>query len=158
MLYEVEGDLVKEEKYNIICHQTNCMGVMKSGIALQIAVRYPAVAMRNSDYCEKRNPLGTILPVKIGPERICVNLYGQYNYGRNKRFTDYEAFQSALDKLAERLNKSTIPDSWTIGFPYRIGCGLAGGAWNEIYPMIIEFSNKVAQDVYIVRLPERNRR
>lgn len=155
MLYEVEGDLVREGKCNIICHQTNCMGVMGSGIAKQIADKYPSVAMRNKDYCRLCNPLGTILPVRVDKDHICVNLYGQYNYGRNKRFTDYKALQSALDMLADRLNKSAIPADWTIGFPNRIGCGLAGGSWSEVYPMIIEFSNKVAQDVYIIRLPER---
>jgi len=155
MLYEVVGDLVKDKKYNIFCHQTNCMGVMGSGIARQIALTYPSVAMRDKDYCRLKKPLGTILPVRVSENRICVNLYGQYNYGRYKRFTDYEAFQSALNMFAERLNNSSIPDDWIIAFPYRIGCGLAGGSWGEIYPMIIKFSQQVVQDVYIVRLPER---
>ena len=155
MLYEVEGDLVAEDKYNIFCHQTNCHGVMGSGIARQIAVRYPAVAARDKDYCRLHNPLGTMLPVRVQPNRVCVNLYGQYNYGRGQRFTDYRALQTALYALASRLNKSNIPEDWVIGFPYRMGCGLAGGGWNHVRPMIEDFAKRVMQDVYIVHLSER---
>lgn len=158
MLYEVEGNLVRDDEYNIFCHQTNCMGVMGSGIAKQIADKYPVVQIRNADRCKQSNPLGTILVVRVAPQRFCVNMYGQYNYGREfKVYTDYEALQKCFDALAERLNKSAIPDSWKIGFPNRMSCGLGGGSWNTVRAMIEDFSNKVYQNVYIVhRKDNRN--
>ena len=36
-----EGNLL-DSKANIICHQTNCKGVMGSGVALAVKTRYPA--------------------------------------------------------------------------------------------------------------------
>ena len=152
MLYEERGDIVNDDKYNIICHQTNCLGVMGAGLAGQIASRWPAVKERDKDNCSKRNPLGSILVVRIEQKRFCVNMYGQYDYGRNpnKTYTDYNALQKALNELAARLNKSVIPDKWTVCFPKGIGCGLAHGKWMVIRPMIEEFEKKIPQDVYIV--------
>ena len=150
MLYEVMGNLINDEKYKIFCHQTNCKGVMGAGIAKQIAFRFPAVQMRNLDYCKKKNVLGTFLPIRVAPERVCVNLYAQDGFGRNKCYTDYKALAESLNKLAEALKK--VPKDWDIGFPYRMGCGLAGGSWGKVYPLIVQFANKVNQDVYIVHL------
>ena len=40
MIKIVEGNLLKaKERY--ICHQTNCKGMMNSGVALQIKNKYP---------------------------------------------------------------------------------------------------------------------
>ena len=157
MVYDVDGNLVKDEQYNIFCHQTNCKGVMGSGIAKQIRLKYPAVDSRNSDFC-KTNPLGKILVVRVGPERFCVNLYGQDDYGRqrDKVYTNYEALQKALDTLADRLNNSSIPDSWKIGFPNRMSCGLGNANWTKIRTMIEGFADKVRQDVYIVHWKENS--
>ena len=150
MLKEVVGNLILDEQYKIFCHQTNCKGVMGSGIAKQIANMFPAVQMRNKDYCKRQNILGTFLAVRVSPTRICVNLYGQDGYGRQGCYTDYDALKQALDKLAVALEK--VPQEWTIGFPYRMSCGLGGGAWGKVYLLITEFANKVKQDVYIVKL------
>lgn len=152
MLYEVQGDLVNDESYQIFCHQTNCKGVMGAGIALQIVDKYPNVAIRNRDYCRLNKPLGTFLPIRVSPSRICVNIYSQDGNGN---YTDYKAMEHALNVLAERLNNSKIPADWKIGFPYRMGCGLAGGAWNQVYVLIRSFSEKVKQNVYVVHRTER---
>lgn len=43
MIYNIVGDLLKQDKVDIICHQTNCKGVMGAGIAFQIKRAYPEV-------------------------------------------------------------------------------------------------------------------
>lgn len=55
-----------------------------------------------------------------------VNMYGQYNYGMNhtdgsSRPLDYEALTLCMRKM------NMIFKGMKIGFPYVIGCGLAGG-------------------------------
>jgi len=150
MLYEVTGDLIEDEKYKIFCHQTNCRGVMGSGIAKKIVDKYPVVQMRNKDYCKRKDILGTFLPVRVSQTRVCINLYGQDGYGRDKQYTDYKALESALNMLSIVLQK--VPQDWSIGFPYRVGCGLGGGDWQVIKPLIEVFAGKVKQNVYIVKL------
>jgi len=159
MLYEVAGNLLTNEKINIFCHQTNCKGKMGAGIAKAIAEKYPIVSHENYKYCSSmgysRNILGTNLYVKVSPQRTCVNMYAQYNYGRSGIYTEYDKFQSCLDRLAEKLNKSS--PSFNVGFPAGIGCGSAGGDWNFVKPMIEYFSTEIKQNVYLVSYSDESR-
>lgn len=52
------SDLLKIDK-GIICHQTNCIGVMGGGIALQIRNKWPNVYKQYVNECElfKNNPM-----------------------------------------------------------------------------------------------------
>jgi O-acetyl-ADP-ribose deacetylase (regulator of RNase III) len=77
-----EGDLL-EAPENIITHQCNSMGKMASGIAGQIAKRFPEV---KQCYLDKYNSidgwkLGDIQPIKINNARTIINCCGQKYYG-----------------------------------------------------------------------------
>lgn len=151
MIKEIKGDLVEMKEIDIFCHQTNCFKTMGAGIAKRICQKYPEVRYKDYDYQTKygsKNIFGTINCVKCSDGRICVNMYAQYAYGRDKRYTDYDMFQKCLDRLAKGLR--SIPNDSKIGFPKNIGCGLAGGDWNKVLSMIEDFATKVDQDVYIV--------
>lgn len=149
MLYYEDGDLLTGP-YDIICHQTNCQGIMGAGLAKQIADRYPMVEYRNIYYYNhaKHPMLGTILGTRLPDNKVCINLYAQNRFGRKGRYTDYQAFQQCLDRLVNELEDSA---NEIIAFPYGIGCGLAGGDWSVIEPMLEEFSNKVKNKVIIVK-------
>jgi len=144
MIKIVEGDIL-EAKEDIIAHQTNCMGVMGSGLAKQIKKKYPKVYENYCHICQealqkRENLLGKIIwGVLTGDDKIIANLCGQYKYGRDKQHTHYPALYSALRHL---YNAVTSPDStlkdMTIAIPYGIGCGLGGGDWNLVYEMIEE--------------------
>ena len=152
MLHFINGNLV-DSNINIMVHQCNCFATMGSGIASQIASKYPEVKEADSKYCHdngSRNIFGTLLALKLHDERYCVNFYSQFRYGRERRHTDYGAFKACLDNLAARLNNS--PSFLTVGFPFNIGCGLAGGDWSVILPMIQQFADSVPQEIYIVSL------
>jgi hypothetical protein len=156
MLYEVSGDLVRDKKYQVFCHQTNCKGVMGAGIALQIKLSYPEVSIQNKAYCDTQKEdsnklLGTNLYVRTSDGRTCVNIYAQDHYRNDgTRKTDYTAFKSCLIRLMNKLSVSD-PDI-KVGFPYGIGCGLGGGDWEIIRGLLQSFSDSVKQDVYIVKL------
>lgn len=128
---------------------------MGAGIALQIKQAYPEVAKANREYYEKNagnsfDMLGTNLYIKTHDGRTCANLYAQDHYRNDKsRKTDYIAFKSCLARLAKKLSMSDR--AIKVGFPYGIGCGLGGGDWFVIKQMIQDFSEHIAQDVYIVR-------
>ena len=51
MIYNIVGDLLKQDKVDIICHQTNCKGVMGAGIAFQIKRAYPEVFKKYKEFC-----------------------------------------------------------------------------------------------------------
>ena len=149
----IDGDLVKAKNIDVFVHQCNCFATMGAGIAKQIAMAYPEVKEADKQNFKERGAygqLGTILPVHCHDGRFCVNMYSQFHYGKGKQ-TDYEAFSKCLRELTwfakDRPKK-------IIGFPYGIGCGLAGGDWNIVSRMIRSFAKKVPNDVFIIKLQE----
>ena len=147
--------MLKYEKGNIVtgnwiifCHQVNCKGVMGAGLAKQIKDKYPEVY---KEYLRVENPtLGIILPVFTHDGRACINMFAQDGYGRDKRYTDYDAFKKCLDAIESFLKSHHVHEDVQIAFPYGIGCGLAGGDWKIVLCMLNEFANNIKQDVVIV--------
>ena len=147
LLYEF-GDIVKGD-YLIFCHQVNCQGVMGSGVAKQIRSKYPEVYR---EFKQIKEPiLGFILPVFTKDGRICINMFAQDGYVKDKRYTDYDAFKECLEHISFFMNIRS-KNKPSIAFPYGIGCGLAGGDWYIILGMLKDFSEKIKQDVIIVSL------
>lgn len=126
-LHYIKGNLL-DSNVNYICHQVNCQKVMDAGIAKQIADRWLQV---KEEYQSNNATLGNISMTLVGERQAVINMYAQYNYGTDKRYTDYEAFYSCLEKIHD-----TTKDTSIIGFPYGIGCGLGGGDWDIIEKMI----------------------
>ena len=58
MLKIINGNIFDGNE-DIICHQTNCLGIMGGGIALQVKKLYPNVYNEYSNLCKdyKENPL-----------------------------------------------------------------------------------------------------
>ena len=120
-----------------LCHQVNCMGRMGSGIAKAIREKYPNVYHDYMTLClfsgkTSKQLLGSVLFSKSGNKTI-VNMFAQEMYGRDRQYTDYSAFRTCLRHI-----RDNIPVGSTIAFPNGIGCGLGGGNWEIILPMIEE--------------------
>jgi len=133
MITYVEGNLL-HAPVDIMVHGCNCFNTMKSGIAKQIARRYPMAAQVDSETIKgSRDKLGTFTHVKYA-DIVVVNAYTQYDYGRDgKERFNYIAFRHVLKKL----NSISPHNDPTIGFP-KIGAGLAGGDWDQIERIIEE--------------------
>lgn len=148
----IDGDLF-ETKANFICHQVNCQGRMRSGVAKQVREKFPVVYRHYKAWCDedaksrkaigltKSQLLGRVQVVykedylvgdqNIDTQVIC-NMFSQDQYGYNgKQYTDYEAFEKCLLQLKER-----VPAGETIAMPYKIGCGLGGGDWSVVLGLI----------------------
>ena len=148
-MIEFETGNILDEKYPIFCHQVNCKGKMGAGLARQIREKYPEVYKDYKEYCEQGlAKLGDILPIPTNDGRICINMFAQYGYGRDSLKTDYNAFSKCLMDLRRRCNNARA--DVTIAFPYRIGCGLAGGDWDIILPLLEQFEENVIQKIIIV--------
>ena len=157
MITYKSGNLL-ESNCSVICHQVNCQRVMGSGIAKQIKDKWPEIF---DEYCKfidynyengicrySYDFLGMMQPIIVTEplikddqtymrNRLIINFFSQDKYlPRNICHTNYDAFRQCCISLREYLLKYC--SGWTIGFPYKIGCGLAGGDWPIVEKIIEE--------------------
>ena len=163
---QIEGDLLDfPNGINVIAQCCNCKAVQSAGIAKQIKERYPeayeADKTHHAVYQNKGNSmLGSYSSARVWKAgekvRFVVNLYGQENYGVEDRQLNYEAIYCAMNRLRINLNIAHRNLQETVvGFPYGMGCGLAGGDWRIVYAMIEAlFGDSEMIKVYIVKYLE----
>jgi hypothetical protein len=142
------SDLLKIDN-GIICHQTNCIGVMGGGIALQIRNKWPNVYKQYVNECEpfKNDPrylLGHVQDIVINDKLVIANCFGQIFPGHGL-MTDYDAWDIILDKLRDLRNYFHLD----LHFPWMIGCGLAGGNWDIMFKKIYDKFNYGNDITYI---------
>ena len=135
----------------VICHQVNCMGAMRSGVAKAIREKWPAVYKTYLLGLKlKSETLGTISVTDVDKNKHVVNMYSQYEYGYDgKRYTSYDAFCSCLEEIKAFAIYNDIK---SIAFPYNIGCCRGGANWNVIYAMIESVLSDTELDIYICQL------
>lgn len=143
MIKVITGDLMlATEKY--IAHQANCVSDGGAGgIARTIFDKYPYADCYSSRK-EKDKP-GTIDIRGSGEQRLIINMFSQY-YPGGSRYPD-----SSLDGVAARekyfhkclLRVAKITDLESIAFPWKIGCGIAGGVWAHYLGTLTNFANFV---------------
>lgn len=148
MIRTINDDLFYTE-CRYIAHQVNCQGVMGSGVAFQVKQKFPNaykeyLYLIDKHKKEPRKLLGVSQICSLENNKNIINMYAQYNYGANGRFTDYEAFYKCIEMINHAL---TSKDS--IAMPYMIGCGRGGADWGIIKFMLEKvFANR---DVYLYR-------
>jgi len=147
MLKIVDGSLLDSDCQHI-AHQCNCYSRRGAGLASAIFKAFPwaDVYSNRSERGDDASLFGSIAvhgDPKRG-QRYVINIYGQLNpgkpsRGRNSDASRLEAFGKALDLIAE------LPELKSIGFPYGIGCGLAGGDWNKYERLLEGFAERVGE-------------
>ena len=125
MSFNVEvGDLFAEVKDGYIMHGCNAQGVMGSGVANIVRLKYhnayEVYALQYPNYI-----LGEVIPVKVEDNIVIVNAITQDDYGTHKVQVDYNAVEQAC-KGVKHLAASNMIASREVHFPF-IGAGLAGG-------------------------------
>jgi len=133
----VKGDVLQSDA-QFIAQGVNCQGVMKSGIAKQIAERYPTVLKSyqtaTSRIMRPEYLLGRTQFVKVDEYRTIINCFTQEFYGRAKevRYVSYDAIDRAMANLFKRLDEV---DYDKVAMP-KIGAGLGNGDWGIIERII----------------------
>ena len=142
MATEIYKDITTVES-GFIFHQVNCQNAMGRGVAKAISDKWPRVKTEYHRFCEGKEPenlLGEGQIVLIDSKLAVINIFGQLNYGNAARtgevYTDYEAVRKAFSSLSLCLSFFKKPE---IYFPYLFGCGLAGGDWAVMRPLITRF-------------------
>ena len=153
MIKQIEGNIF-DCKEDIICHQTNCQGVMGHGIALQVKERYPKVYNFYKKCCEltknKKKLLGTVLYVDTEDGKIIANIFGQLNYGEGLQ-TNYGKMAIAFNSVHDYAKEENL----SVAIPYKIGCGLAHGDWNIVSKLIENIFDDIDCTIYKFERNER---
>lgn len=135
-----KGDLFTAGYGYIIAHGVNCKGKFASGVAGQIARRWPEVKrayMRKHERGEWKP--GEIQIVQAGRMEAglisthVANLATQDTYGNKGVHVKYDAMRECFTKLFDFAEKFGL----AVAMP-KIGCGLAGGDWDIVHTILLE--------------------
>lgn len=123
----------------IICHICNDIGGWGKGFVLALSKRWkqPESEYR-AWYAERRDrgfALGAVQFVPVESTIWVANMIGQHGLktGSSGPPIRYDAVRQCLLKVAEKARELGA----SVHMP-RIGCGLAGGQWTKIEPLITE--------------------
>lgn len=135
----------------IIAHICNDIGGWGKGFVLAISKRWPEPEKAYRDWhrnkAKNNFTLGEIQVIQVEPYIYVANMIGQRGtkVGRSTGVpVRYEAIETCLRKLAEEAKTLNA----SIHMP-RIGCGLAGGKWEKIEPIIEKTLLKDGIDIYV---------
>jgi O-acetyl-ADP-ribose deacetylase (regulator of RNase III) len=146
MIVYINGNIFNT-KADVIAHCVNCRKIMGGGLALQIKNRYPIVYQKYCDIIDEKGPencFGKSLIIRLEDISIA-NLFGQMDFGTDKRYLDYSALESAFNDLTRQMENHNFN---TIAFPDLIGCGLAGGNREVILKMISKIFNSYLVEIW----------
>jgi len=121
----------------VITHICNDQGGWGAGFVVAISKRWPYPEHAYRELFDKRADqakLGFVQFIHVDPNIFVANMIAQHAYGYNEGPPiRYDAVRTCLEKVAEYA----IEEKASVHMP-RIGCGLAGGRWEEIEPIINE--------------------
>ncbi|CAM5450474.1 Appr-1-p processing protein [Streptomyces spiroverticillatus] len=123
----------------IITHVCNDLGGWGKGFVLAISRRWPEPEQQYRRWHRERAgndfALGAVQLVQVRPDIWVANLIGQHGIrtGSGGPPIRYEAVSQGLETVAAHA----LTHRATVHMP-RIGCGLAGGKWDRIEPLITE--------------------
>ena len=135
----------------VIAHVCNDSGGWGKGFVLALSRRWPEpeAAYRRWARSSEQFGLGMVQLVKVEDHLAVANMVAQHGYvsRANPVAIRYDALAQCLSKLAGRIEQGTL-----IHMP-RIGCGLAGGNWDQIGPLLHEHLAMAGFDVCVYDLP-----
>ncbi len=155
MIEIVTGDLFEAtEKY--LVHQCNCVTNKAAHLAFDVFEKYPYADIYTAR-TQPDQPGHLIIRGNGKDQRYVAAILGQYYPGRPR----YP--KSSLDGIPARekyfyhglLRLAQVPDLESVAFPWRIGCGAAGGDWDRYLGKITNFAQYVGEKGVKVRIYRR---
>jgi O-acetyl-ADP-ribose deacetylase (regulator of RNase III) len=123
----------------VIAHVCNDIGGWGKGFVLALSRRWPepekAYRTWHRDRAANDFGLGAVQLVQVERQVWVANMIGQRGIRTGSKGVPvrYDAIDTALTRLAERAAELDA----SVHMP-RIGCGLAGGKWSRVEPLIVE--------------------
>ncbi|WP_330460842.1 macro domain-containing protein [Streptomyces sp. NBC_00820] len=123
----------------VIAHVCNDIGGWGRGFVLALSRRWPEPEAAYRAWYRGRADndfaLGAVQLVQVEPRLWVANMIGQHGIARGGKSVPvrYEAIDTALGRLAPKAAELGA----RVHMP-RIGCGLAGGRWSHVEPLVTE--------------------
>jgi O-acetyl-ADP-ribose deacetylase (regulator of RNase III) len=121
----------------MIVHVCNDIGAWGKGFVMALSRRWPEPESQYKGWYRERKTndfgLGAVQFVQVETDLLVANMVGQHGIRRTKEGPPirYTAVENCLAKVA----LTAVELEASVHMP-RIGCGLAGGKWEEIAPII----------------------
>lgn len=159
-MVEIRQGNILEATEEVICHQTNCVSSDSAGLAGQIFTKWPETNVYKSrnNFSVPGEVIYSPLPKHKFPQ-IIAHMMAQFKPGKSRIRRQREQIDSPKKRLSyfkkclKFLSKRHAFCSNSFAFPWKIGCGLAGGNWDEYMDLILEFSD-ANNEVVIYKLEE----
>jgi O-acetyl-ADP-ribose deacetylase (regulator of RNase III) len=150
------GDATKPQTRGnkIIAHVCNNIGAWGKGFVLALSKLSPAPEPAFREWYAEREhndfALGAVQFVSVSPDIKVANMIGQHGIRASRGVPPirYDAVERALKIVGEKA----LAESASVHLP-RIGCGLAGGKWSKIEPLIEEQICALGVPVFVYDLP-----
>ena len=149
----IKGDATcpREKGIKIIGHICNDIGAWGKGFVLALSKRWsePEEDFRKWHRERAKNDfmLGSIKIVKVKEYIYVANMVGQHGIKKGSKGEPirYDAVEKCLEHLADEAKKLNA----SVHMP-RIGCGLAGGKWEQVEALILKtlIQQKIKTYVY----------
>ena len=147
--YRVGNVLDVPERPVVLVHVVNNVGAWGAGFSGSLGRRFPEarttyrnwardghVKIKIAGFAEPAVELfglGKVLFVGLTPRRAVAHLCAQDGVGTDRQRLRYDSLAECLKLLATHLD-SVHYQGW-LAMP-RIGCGLAGGSWDRVEPLL----------------------
>jgi O-acetyl-ADP-ribose deacetylase (regulator of RNase III) len=135
----IKGDATSPQAKGVkmICHVCNDLGGWGKGFVLALSRRWPEPEREYRAWHAKRSEndfgLGAVQFVQVEPYVWIANMVAQRGMKRGSSGPPirYDALAECLDRVAAKAKELGA----SLHMP-RIGCGLAGGDWSRVGPLV----------------------
>ena len=142
------------EGNKLIIHICNDIGRWGKGFVIALSRRWLQPEKEFKTWHAQRDQndfaLGAVQYVQVRPDLWVANMIGQHLIWNTKEGPPirYEAVEKCLQNVAAKARELNA----TLHMP-RIGCGLAGGSWDRIEPLIQRTLIDAGLDAHVYDLP-----
>lgn len=164
MIHYLKGDATSPQAPGnaIIVHVCNDIGAWGAGFVLALSKRWPEPEASYREWAKEENDpnldllapskrpefkLGSVQFVGVETNILVANLIGQHNV-RRKPDDPTPVRYHAIRKGLARVREVAILKGASVHMP-RIGCGLAGGIWEEVEDLILTELVSQGVEVYV---------
>jgi O-acetyl-ADP-ribose deacetylase (regulator of RNase III) len=137
----IKGDATSPQAAGpkIIAHVCNDVGGWGKGFVVAVSRRWPEPERAFRRWHRERAAndfgLGAVQVIQVKPDTWVANMVGQRGI-RTARSTGVPIRYDAVGRCLEALAAHAVRLRASVHMP-RIGCGLAGGKWERVEPMVV---------------------